>query len=167
MITIPEIMVPLLRDVRTKDEKDILHDQIAKLEATLFRSDPTGIEKILTSQFPEELVSAMRNIIHDPLFKDNPEALKNFFKDLRDTTDKLPLLTLIIACKPTEEMIIRFHKWTQENLGLGIVLDMSYDGSILGGARIIFGGRYKEMTLAQMITDVFKKEKTAVLGIMK
>ena len=160
-------MMPLVVDLRTKDERDLLRNEIAELEAAVFRSDPDAREKILASHFPEHLASAMRKIFQDPMFKDNPETLKKFFHDLRDTIDKLPLLKLSIAFNPSEEMIARLHEWTQENLGPGIVLDISYDSMMLGGARIIFAGRYKEMTLAQMITEILVKEKTAIRGMIK
>ena len=167
MITIPETMMPILADLRTQDERDQLREQMGELEAALFRSDPKGIEKIITSHIPEHLAVAMRSILASPALKNNPEALRKFFQDLRETIDKLPIIKVNIAFKPTEEMITRLHEWVQKNLGLGVVLDIGYDGSMLGGARIIFGGRYKEMTLAQMITDVFAKEKTAILGMIK
>ena len=167
MATIPEIMMPILRDVRTKDERELLRDQIGELEAALFRSDPKATERILTSHLPEDLANAMRNVLAAPQFKDSPEVLRKFFQDLRDMIDKLPLLKLSIAFKPTEEMISRLHGWTQEHIGPGIVLDINYDSLMLGGARIIFGGKYKEMTLAQIITNVLAKEKTTVMGMIK
>ena len=160
-------MIPLLGDVRTKDEKDLLRDQVGELEAALFRSDPHAIEKILSSHLPEDLAAAMRKIIQDPVFKDNPEALKKFFQDLRDTLDKLSVLKLAIAFKQTEELVAQLHAWTDKNLGHGVVLDISYDGSMVGGAKIIFGGRYKEVTLAQIITDALVKEKTVIMRMFK
>ena len=167
MNTIPETMIPILAGLRTQSERDQLREQVGELEAALFRSDPKGIEKILTSHLPEYLAVAMRSLLASPAFQDNPEALRKFFQDLRETIDKLPILKVNIAFKPTEEMIARLHEWAQKNLGLGVVLDIGYDGLMLGGARIIFGGRYKEMTLAQMITDVFAKEKTTILKMIK
>ena len=167
MIAIPEIMMPILRDVRTEDERELLRDQIGELEAALFRSDPKATERILTSHLPKDLADAMRNVLNAPQFKGSPDAIRKFFQDLRDVVDKLPLLKLGIAFRPTEEMISRLHGWTQENIGLGVVLDISYDSSMLGGARIIFGGRYKEMTLAQIVTNVLVKEKTTVMEMIK
>ena len=160
-------MMPLVADLRTKDERDLLRNEIAELEAAVFRSDPKAMEKILTSHFSEHLASAMRKIFQDPLFKDNPESLRNFFHDLRNTIDRLPLLKLSIAFNPSEEMIARLHEWIQKNLGPGVVLDISYDSMMLGGVRIIFAGRYKEMTLAQMITEILIKEKTTIRAMIK
>ena len=153
--------------MRTKDERDFLHDQIPNLEAALFRADPHATERILSTNFPEHTANAMRNILHDPQFKNNPEDVRKFFHDLQNTIGKMAVLKLGIAFKPTEGMIAKLHEWTDKNLGPGIVLDISYDALMLGGARIIFGGRYKEMTLAQMITDTLAKEKTAILGMIK
>ena len=167
MTTIPEKMLPILKDLRTKDERDLLRNQLDELEAALFKADHKVTEGILKSHFPEHLASTMRGIIASDEFAKNPEALRTFFKDLEDVIDKLPFLKLSIAFKPPEEMIVRLHDWTEQNLGPGIVIDINYDGSMLGGARIIFGGKYKEMTLAQMITDVLAKEKTAVMGMIK
>ena len=167
MITIPDIMAAVVRGVRTKDERDMLREQINELEAALFHSDPKIFDDILTARLPKNTTDAMREIFARPEFKGNTQALRNFFQNLRDTLDTFSLLKINIAFKPSEQMIDRLHEWTQQNLGLGVALDINYDGSILGGARIIFGGKYKEMTLAQMITDALGKEKIAVLGMIK
>ena len=163
----PEIIMGVVAYIRTKGEKDLLRDRISELEAAIFRSDPNGGEKIITTHFPEHLAVIMRKILQDPVFKDSPEMLKKFFQELRDTIDILQLLKLSLAFNPSEEMIIRLHEWVKKNLGSGVVLDINYDGSMLGGARIIFKGRYKEVTLAQMITEVLAKEKTTVMGMIK
>ena len=53
MITIADIMVPVVRDVRTKDERDMLREQINELEAALFHSDPKIFDGILTARLPK------------------------------------------------------------------------------------------------------------------
>jgi len=160
-------MVPIVRDVRTKDERDMFREQINELEAALFHSDSKIFDDVLTARLPKSMTDKMREIIARPEFKDNTQALRKFFQDFKDTLDMFFLLKINIAFKPSEQMIDRLHDWTQQNLGLGVVLDINYDGSILGGARIIFSGKYKEMTLAQMITDALAKEKITVMGMIK
>lgn len=167
MIIIPDIYIPIVRNVRTKDERDILREQLNELEATLFHSDASDFEKKLQTNLPKDVAIAMRDIVARPEFKDNLQALQTFFENFRNLLDAFVLLNINIAFKPSEEMIHRLHEWTQQNLGMGVVLDIGYDGSTLGGARIIFNGRYKEMTLAQMITDVLMREKSVVMGMIK
>lgn len=167
MITISDICMPIARCVRTKEERDILREKINELEAALFRFHLEEFEKILSVQLSERITLAMRDALARPEFKNNSENLKVFFLDAKRTLDAFIPLRLTVAAKPNEEMINRMHEWTQKNLGNGIMLDIEYDGSILGGARIIFNGRYKEMTLAQMITDTLTKEKTTIMGMIK
>ena len=167
MKTIPEIMVPLLATIRTKDERDNLREQVKELEATLFRADPKGIENVLRSRFSETTAGAMRKILARAELKDNPAALRAFFQELKDVLDQMLLLKVSLAFTPTEDMFDKLHEWTQKNLGVGVVTDISFDRSMLGGARIIFGGKYKEMTLAQMITDVLKKEEPQIRELIK
>lgn len=166
-IIIPDIMISLIRTIRTKEEKDKLRDQMIMLEGSLFRSGSEGFEKILKTKLPEHIASVMRDILSGSSLKENPEATRKFFEELKHTIDALPLLKLSMAFSPSEEMIQRLHEWIAENLGVGIVLDISYDTLILGGARMIFQGKYKESTLSQMITDVLAKEKTNVLKLIK
>lgn len=167
MITIPDIMAPVIRDVRTKDERDVLRDEVEELEMSLFRSDSYALEKTLKARLPKEISIVLKEILARPEFTDNPEALKTFFRKMKDILDTLSLLKLNIAFQPSEEMITRLHEWILINLPLGVVLDIGYDGSIIGGARIIFGGKYKEMTLAQMIMDVLAKEKTIIMEMIR
>ena len=160
-------MVPLLRTIRTKDERDDLHEQIKELEAVLFKADPKGLENVLHSRFSETRAGAMREIIARPEFKDNSAALRVFFQEFKKVLDEVLLLKISMAFTPTEEMFEKLHEWTQKNMGVGVVTDISFDRSMLGGARIIFGGKYKEMTLAQMITDVLKKEEPRIRELIK
>ncbi len=164
---IPDSMMPLLRTIRTKDERDDLQEQVKELEASLFRADPKGLENVLHSRFSEITAAAMREILARAELKDNSAALRAFFQELKTVLDQLVLLKLSLAFKPTEEMFDKLHDWTQKNLGVGVVTDISFDRSMLGGARIIFGGKYKEMTLAQMITDVLKKEEPQIRELIK
>lgn len=166
MITIPEIYMPIVRDVRTKDERDKFLESISGLEAALFRSSPDALEKILSTQLPEHTASVIRDICARPEFKNNSGALRALLRDVKNTLDAFLLLKLTFAFKPSEEMINRLHEWTQQNLGMGVALDIGYDASILGGARIIFNGKYKEMTLAQMITETMAKEKATIMGMI-
>ena len=166
-ITIPDIIIPLIRMIRTKEEKDILRDQITMLEATLFRPESEDFENILKTKLPKHVAAAMRDILSQPQLKESPTAIKDFFQNVKDTIDTLPILKLSLAFSPSEEMIERLHEWIGKNLGIGVLLEISYDTLILGGARIIFQGRYKELTLSQMITDVLAKEKISVLKLIK
>lgn len=167
MITIPDIMMPIVRNVRTKDERDKLREDIDELEAALFRFSPDAFEKVLTARLPERIALAIRDICARPEFKSNSGALKTLLHDLKNTLDAFLLFQLILAFKPSEEMINRLHEWMGQNLGMGVALDLGYDASILGGARMIFSGRYKEMTLAQMITEAMAKEKMTIMGMIK
>jgi len=167
MITIPDICMPIVRNVRTKEERDMLAEEMSELEATLFRSGQEAFEKVLSTRLSERMASAMRDILGRQEFKNNSENLRIFFHDVKNVLDTFVPLRLTIAVKPSEEMIDRLHEWVQKNLGIGVILDIGYDGSIRGGARIIFNGRYREMTLAQMITDTLAKEKTTVMGMIK
>ena len=162
----PEIMLPLLRHIRTKEEGEDFRGHVAELEAALFRSDSKGLESILRAKFSENMAEAMRTIFQHPEFINHPEAMRTFFKDLMRMLESLPLLKLTLAFRPTEAMTDRLHDWVSQNLGNGILLDIGYDPSILGGARMIVGGKYKQIILAQMITDVLAKENTAIKKII-
>lgn len=166
-IAIPDIVVPVIRLIRTKEEKDLLREQIVQLERGLFTSDSQGLETRLKKYVPEHIAAAIDRIISLPSLKDSPEELKIFFQKLRAVVDELPVLNIDLAFKPTEVMIDRLHEWVRESIGIGIVLDMGYDASILGGSRLIFAGRYREATLTQMVTDALAQEKTNILKLIR
>lgn len=167
MIAISNIVILVVRDVRTKDERDKLREDMSELEAALFHSNPDAFEKVLSARLPERTALVIRDICARPEFKNNTGALRTFFHDVKNTLDSFILFKLTLALKPSEEMINRLHEWTGQNLGVGVVLDIGYDASILGGVKIIFNGRYKEMTLAQMITETMAKEKINIMEMIK
>ena len=81
-ITIPDIIIPLIRMIRTKEEKDILRDQITMLEATLFRPESEDFENILKTKLPKHVAAAMRDILSQPQLKESPTAIKDFFQNV-------------------------------------------------------------------------------------
>ena len=165
-ITLPESLVPILHFVHTKEEKDELHEEVLMLERASFQNDPNAIEEILKTRVSKNIAHAIREVLSLPAFHNNVDAVRKFFLDLKNTVDTLPLLKLDLAFQPTEKVIEHLHDWVTQELGVGIVLDIGYDASIFGGSKIIFGGRYKEFTLSQMITDTPAKEKAAVLKLI-
>ena len=133
-IVIPDSIIPVVRLIRTKEEKNLLREQIVQLERGLFTSDPKGLETRLKTYIPEHIANAIERITSLPSMKDSPEELKVFFQTLRSVIDELPVLNIDLGFKPTEAMIDRLHEWVRENIGIGIVLDIGYDAAILGGS---------------------------------
>jgi len=48
-----------------------------------------------------------------------------------------------------------------------VIVDISVDREILGGARLIFRGRFKEVTLSQLVDAYFKNEGSVILAELK
>ena len=72
-------------------------------------------------------------------------------------------LRLEVAFEPNAVFIERVATWGMTHIGNDIVLDIVRDRSVVGGARIIFHGHYKENTLVEMIRDVFERKRDIVM----
>ena len=159
MSPIDQKYLALLNYARTKEERDELIELLTILDQSLVSGGEGALEHTLTQNIPQEIADALKEVMtHSGLARNGAET-RALLKDLVALLNALPLLKMDLACRPTEEMIAHLYGWVGEHVGAGTVMDIGYDASLIGGARISYNGRYKEVTLAQAITAALSQER--------
>jgi len=77
--------------------------------------------------------------------------------------DAMRILRLEVAIEPSDAFVDRIAGWVLSNLGSDIVLDIARDRTVVGGARIVFLGKYRENTLIDMVKNVFETKRDVVM----
>lgn len=96
---------------------------------------------------------------------DQEEAI-NFFTTLKELLKKLKIITLILAFCPSYKMLVGIHNFIKKTIGIGYILDIEILDEVLGGAIIIFNGKYLDFTLKKDLDEAFKNKNTEIQKLM-
>ena len=91
----------------------------------------------------------------------------SFFKTLKELLKKLKVIKLVLAFDPTRKTIENIHNFVKNIAGIGYILDIEISEDVLGGAVIIFNGKYYDFTLKKSIEDTFGTKNKEILGFMQ
>lgn len=82
-------------------------------------------------------------------YLEEPEKDEDFFKKLKNYLEKIPRLKLEIAFNPSLEFLRRIKRRFEEENGRQVILDITINPGIVGGAIIEYEGRYRDFSLSE------------------
>lgn len=150
----------VLRHVRTKEDAISLANEIDLLIEALYGQDGK-FEEILGSSVKNWFAGEIKQV-----FQDVSIDKAKYLKDLKVKLSSLKELKLTVALEPTETGLDRIHSWIIENIGEEVVLDISKNPAILGGAVVIYKGNYRNYSLRKKLEDYFIKSKGEIQQIL-
>lgn len=150
----------ILTRIRTKQDARKLADELDLLMAKLYLAEKGIFEKTLD----KKIRSWVSVLIKEGLSKVADK--EGYLQGLLAEISKLKTLHLTISFEPTEEGLDRFHSWVQSNVGQGVILEISVEPSLLGGAKIIYQGRYLDLSLTAKFKKVFAEESKRFYQIL-
>ena len=143
--------------IRTKEERSRFLAFIEELAGRLFRISKEDAIRIIQVRVPECAVAATMRAVTD--LPADPETVKGVFEKLERALLALLILRVDVAISPTDAVIEHMFSWVRREVGRGIILDVICDRTVLGGARFVFEGRYREYTLAKKIEKFFENDR--------
>ena len=110
------------------------------------------VKKIRTK---EELVSFLEEIAHLRKIKDKEEQPT---KELEKYLRSLPEIKLEIAFSPENNFLEKISQWFEKELGQKIILDLTVNPKIVGGAIIEYQGNWRDFSLAKEIDKLISQK---------
>ena len=80
---------------------------------------------------------------------------------------KLKVIKLVLAFDPTRKTIENIHNFVKNIAGIGYILDIEISEDVLGGAVIIFNGKYYDFTLKKSIEDTFEVKNKEIQMLLQ
>lgn len=158
-----EFIRSFLSLIRTTDERDTARRGVARLEESLFRSFPREFNEVIRSEFSARTGEYLRDFFSKPSYLRNPDLIKTDLIAVLTALDAMRTLRLEVAIEANDVFIERVAGWALVNLGSDIVLEVVRDRTVVGGARIIFQGKYRKSTIVDMVQNVFEKKRDIVM----
>ncbi len=166
----------LLSHIRTVEERDRLLAEVDLLMSSIYEEQGKGFEKVLKSKIRFWVME----IIKDEVENDNLK-IEKYLKGLKTDLIEMKTISLKLAFEPTEISIDKFHDYIKNNIKIyansettathaeefrGVILDISYDPNILGGAAITWKGEYRDFSLQRLFEEEYEAKKPDILKIM-
>lgn len=149
----------LMTSLKTTQEVDELSLELDSLTSALFKSEEMTLEKALSSIRTRSKDMIMKIFSKNNLDSTNKETVRDFLDTFRELIKNFKVIKLILAFEPSQKTIENIHNFVSENIGVGFVLDIEKDESVLGGSVVIFNGKYNDFTLRKTLGEVFENKK--------
>lgn len=143
----------ILSKIRTKQDVRLLEEELDLLIGKLYSAEKGVFEQTLEKKVRSWVSADLKEGLSKTAQRQ--EYLKGLLLEL----SKLKALSLTISFEPTEDGLDRLHSWVREHVGSGIILEINVEPSLLGGAKVIFEGRYLDSSLTARFKKVFSEEK--------
>jgi F0F1-type ATP synthase delta subunit len=95
---------------------------------------------------------------------DDNDTIAGFFETLKELLKKFKVIKLVLAFDPTRKTIENIHNFVKDSLGIGYVLDIEVQENILGGAIVMFEGKYNDFSLKKSIEDTFRNKESQAIS---
>ncbi|HSX08609.1 MAG TPA: F0F1 ATP synthase subunit delta, partial [Candidatus Saccharimonadales bacterium] len=99
-----------------------------------------------------------------------PESKITIKREVNELLDKLrrcKSIKLTIAFQPDDATIALYSDWIKKNVNPDILLDLQFDRSIVGGAQIISGGKYKDYSVKKNLINRFQIQRDEILKLLE
>ncbi|MCL4387177.1 F0F1 ATP synthase subunit delta [Patescibacteria group bacterium] len=151
----------IFANIKTKDSGELFEHELELLLKSLYE----GKEDDFNSVLQTKVRAFISNFIREKYSQGNLE-IEDYLKDLLKKTQELPKLKLILAFEPSEEAIDRFYSLAAAACGKHILLDISFDPSLIGGAVIIYKGEYRDFSFKKIFEKEFGDEQENILKLL-
>ena len=144
--------------VRTTGERDALFEEIDTIISKLYDTDPDSLDVIIASQARTDAARIISHILAALNVSKNSKAVEEALEDIKKYLHERDILRMDIAFEPNEETTGLVGGWVSRNIAGHVLVEFVINRTLIGGVRISFQGRYKEVTLTTLI-DLFLKTK--------
>jgi F0F1-type ATP synthase delta subunit len=150
-----EIFEKLSEKIITEEDLVFFLDQLSILRRFLFLQTQILLSERLKNKIDEKLRKEIEKLEKERILSSSPEEQFSFFKELENFLLKIPKVKLEIAFEPSEEFISKVKEWFKEKIKKRVILDISVNPKIVGGAKIEFQGKWKDFSLEKEIEKLY------------
>jgi F0F1-type ATP synthase delta subunit len=157
------IYYDLITSLKTTQEVESFVSEIDTLMFEFYNTKGLLIHKALDSISFGTVGKIMQAFLKNNLDIYNKDTFVSFFQTLKILIKKLKVIKLVLAFDPTRRTIEKIHNFVKENIGIGYILDIEVYHDVLGGAIVIFNGKYKDFTLKKNLEEVYRLRRSEIL----
>lgn len=147
--------------VKTTESSEIFKDELKLLLRSLY----LGVE-----EFNSVLRTKVRAHISEYIIRKISEKdidVEKYLKTLIHKVEKIPSVRLVVAYEPSEDAIERFYSFISAACQRHILLDIGFSPDIIGGAVVIYQGKYRDFSFKYVFEKEFESERENILKLIQ
>lgn len=145
---------PLFNYLVTTQDALQLIEQLEYLKQGLYQK--TGsIDTVLLRLFSKEKGEGVRHVLLSL-----GGIQKETIASLQAAIRSMPRILLTVAREMPQESMERMSMWLREKCGHPVLLDLTYDASLVGGAVVQKDGKYRDFSLKKMLDREDERKAT-------
>ena len=157
----------IFKHIRTAEEREEVEGAITVLrESRYHESGSFDIGEILREKVSRKIASIFQEVIASDEYRKDSATSEIFFSELEKSVRAMRPLSITLAVEPDEKTIERASSWVTREVGKDIYLVFKRDGRVLGGAELVFAGRYRDFSLAWRLETFFWARKEDVRSMI-
>ncbi len=162
------IFNPILQYIITTSDAELLSAEIDQLLVELYDTNADKFSEAFKSNLSAEIAAALRKVLENQgISFSNREEMRKFLLELQKALRALPVLSLTLAFSPSEKFLTKLSSWAKEHMENLVILELSYDPEILGGAVIVSNGHYYDFSLMKKLESIFQTYKDRIIELGK
>jgi F0F1-type ATP synthase delta subunit len=140
----------------TKSQATDFSIHLATISEDIYQTN-FDLEKVLTEHFGTTKKDKFISLLRDNKINifDNTD-LKGFLDKIQKRITDLPVLSLVVAFEPTDETFKVLSEWLILNIHKEVLLDITIDTKLIGGATVSFNGKYADCSIKPQFDQIFK-----------
>lgn len=121
----------------------------------IFDRLPNGLSQVLNDAY-----------LKTPVTHENQASIKKNVEALQEKLRMCKTLQLTLAFQPDDETITIFSDWVKKNVVPGMLIDLQFDKTIVGGALLVAEGIYKDYSVRKALANRFQIQKDEIKGLI-
>ena len=144
-----EIFEDLTKKIITKEDLILFLEEINLLEQIVFKNIEVPLSERVKGKIREEFRDELQKLEKESIISGSPNQQFSFFDELKNYLQKIPQVKLEIAFEPSEDFLLRIKKWFKEENHQEVILDITVNPKIVGGAIIEYQGYFRDFSLVK------------------
>ncbi len=154
----PNLTTNVFNSIYTVSELQLFYKEIDHIVSSLF-SDSSSISDILEKSLSPEKKEVIINYLeNEHVDIKNPVLIQESLLKLKKEGDKIPVVNLTLAFEPTQSILKNMSLWFLRRIQKKVVLNITLERTVLGGAFISYDGKYKDYTIQTKLNKYFEKQ---------
>jgi len=141
----------LAKKIKTKEELIFYLEELSRAQQAVFKQGGVLLSEKLKGKISEELKNFFERMEKKGMLSKNPEQQYSFLEKIKKYLLSLSEVKLEIAFSPSNDFLKEISLWFKEELGQKVILDLTVNPKIVGGAIIEYQGNWRDYSLAREI----------------
>jgi len=154
-----KIFCNFAKKIVTKEDLIFFLEEINLVKGVIFKNINIPLSKKVKRNISEDFRKELEELERKKIISKNPEKNQIFFENLKKYLQKFPQVKIEIAFQPKKKFVNEISLWLEKEINQKIVLDLTFNPKIVGGAIIEYQGKQINFSLAKKIDElIFQKQ---------